>query len=407
MWPYLWKGVRNMQEKRLIMIIGAGVFQLPAILTAKKMGLQVAAIDKDPEAPGFSYADIYAAVSTIDIEAALAKAREWKPQGVMTLASDAPVRTVAAIARELGLNAVSEATAACATNKGKMRLRFKEYGVPIPEFSTVSSLDEYLNTVCSFQLPFIVKPADNSGSRGVFLVNRAEDIDEAYEYSRQHSRSGEVLVEEYMTGPEVSVESLTVNGITHVVAVTDKCTTGAPFFVEMGHSLPSRLPPDILKAIERTACAAVNAIGIENGASHTEIIVTGNGPRIVELGARLGGDCITTHLVPMATGIDMVKGCIQIAMGEEPDLLPKWRKGAAIRYVPCREGELIRIDAEEARSLEGVRLVMFEKKIGDRITAVQSSDDRAGFVIAQAKTASMAEEICRQAADCIKLAIYP
>ena len=109
----------------------------------------------------------------------------------------------------------------------------------------------------------------------------------------------------------------------------------------------------------------------------------------------------------MATGVDMVKGCIRIALGEEPDVLPKCRKGAAIRYLPCPEGELVRIDAEEARSLEGVQLVMFEKKIGDRITATHNSDDRVGFVVAQANTAFRAEEICRYAAECIKLDIHP
>jgi biotin carboxylase len=386
------------------MIIGAGVLQIPAILTAKRMGLEVAVIDMDCEAPGFVYADWHYVISTVDIKAAVAKAKEIKPDGVITLASDMPMRTVAAIAGELGLNAISETTAVYATNKIRMRERLKANDVPVPEFYAAQNYDEYFAAVKRLGSRFIVKPADSSGSRGVFLVNGICNLKEVYEYSKEYSSSGEVIAEEYMEGPEVSVEALTVNGETHIIAVTDKLTTGYPYFVEMGHSIPSLLPEKIKACIKDTACNAVKAIGIDKGASHTEIIVTDDGPKIVELGARLGGDCITTHLVPLATGVDMVECSIRIALGEEPDTLQRYTKGAAVRYFNCPEGLLASIEGvEEAMAQKGVQNIIFEKKIGDKITLIHNSNDRAGMVITQADTPMEAVEICYRAIAKIKL----
>lgn len=392
-----------MSVKKKIMIIGAGVLQVPAIITAKKMGLEVAVIDMNHEAPGFSYADQHYVISTVDIKAAVSKAKDIKPDGVFTLASDMPVRTVAAIASDLGLNAISETTALFATDKGKMRARLKAKGVPVPEFYPVESYSEYLDATGRLGKKFIVKPADSSGSRGVFLVDDSCNLKEAYEYSRRYSSSGQIIVEEYMEGPEVSVESITVSGKTHIIAITDKLTTGAPHFVEMGHSIPSMLSEEIKAAVNYTACAAVNAIGIDNGPSHTEIIVTRDGPKIVELGARLGGDFITTHLVPLATGVDMVECSIRIALGEEPDISQKFSKGSAIRYLSCPEGILVSVEGiEEAKVQKGLQSIVIEKKVGDKITAIHNSNDRAGLVIAQADTPVEAIQICNRAISLIK-----
>ena len=182
-----------------------------------------------------------------------------------------------------------------------MRLALQKENVPIPKFFKVSNVKEYQNAVKKFNMPFIVKPVDSSGSRGIFEVidiNNNQLIKQAYEYCRPFSRNGDVIVEEYMKGPEVSVETLSINGECHVIQITDKLTTGAPHFVEMAHSQPTRHSQKIIEQISKIAKAANKAIGIENGPSHTEIIVTTEGPKVVELGARLGGDNITTHLVP-------------------------------------------------------------------------------------------------------------
>ncbi|MNI24205.1 Alanine-anticapsin ligase BacD [compost metagenome] len=393
-----------------IMILGASILQLPAILKAKEMGLQVIAVDMDKNAIGFKNADVCLEISTIDIPNVVEAAKQYNVDGVMTLASDMPMRTVAAVAKELNLVGISEDTALKATNKALMRECLKEHNVPIPTFFRVNSYNEYINSVQHFRGKFIVKPADNSGSRGVFLINdfyAKKSIEYAFKYSKKFSHSGEIVVEEYMEGSEVSVETLSVDGEVNIIAITDKLTTGSPRFVEMGHSQPSCVPEDTKEKIEAVATAAIKAIGIKDGPAHTEIIVTAMGPKIVELGARLGGDNITTHLVPLSTGIDMVKCCIEIALGDKPKLERRIRMGSAIRYFETVPGKVVRINGvDEARDLEGIIQITFVKNIGNIVGEINSSSDRIGFVISQSFSADEAIETCKTAQKLIHIDIH-
>lgn len=393
-----------MKNKQRLMVIGAGPLQLPAIKKGKEMGLEVIAIDFDPKAPGFKYADKSFLISTVDIEGAVMKARELGVDAVITVATDRPMRTVAAIGKELGLNTISIETAETATNKARMRERLDLFSVPIPNYHIVSTYSDFCNYVKSCDDMQISKPADNSGSRGVCIIKHGDDLRKIYEYSSKSSLSGEVVVESYMKGPEVSVETLTVDGKTEVISITDKITTGAPNFVEMGHSIPSLLSNDIKEKIRNVAIRAVEAIGIVNGPSHTEIIVTNEGPKIVELGARLGGDNITSHLVPLATGVNMIECCINIALGKKPDLEKRINKGSAIRYIKCNEGKIISINGiNEALNINGVEVLQIDKNPGDIIEQVHNSANRVGYVIAQAENLADAIKICSKALNMVEI----
>ena len=391
-----------------IMILGASILQLPAIEKAKEMGLEVIAVDMNPEAVGFSVPSVIKEViSTIDTPAILEAAKRYRIDGIMTLASDMPMQSVAVVSHEMGLVGISEDTALKATNKAFMRDALKAAGVPVPMYFRVKEKMDFLDAVGKIRAQgykCIVKPADNSGSRGVDLLNKDSNLHEAYEYTKQFSRGGEIVVEEYMEGLEVSVETLAVGGKVHVIQITDKITTGAPYFVEMGHTQPSRLPTDVRARIAEVAIAANKAVGIENGPSHTEIKVTKDGPKIVELGARLGGDCITTHLVPLSTGVNMVEASIRIALGEEPDLEKKWDKGSAIRYFKTGEGVVESIEGvEEAQQMPGVVQVSIVHGIGEKVGEIKNSVDRAGFMIAQGKDADEAAEIAERTMTQIRI----
>lgn len=393
-----------------IMILGASILQLPAIEKAKKMGIEVIAVDMNPNAVGFQVEEIRKEIiSTIDTSKILETAKAYKIDGIMTLASDMPMRSVAVVAKEMGLVGITEETALKATNKAAMRETLKIYGVPIPKFYRVNKKEEFIAAVEYFKkknLKCIVKPADNSGSRGVALLSDVQNVNVAFEYSKKYSRSGDIVVEEYMEGPEVSVETISIDGVCHVIQITDKLTTGAPYFVEMGHNEPSMLSEDVKEKISKVACAAVAAIGIENGPAHTEIKVTQDGPKIVELGARLGGDNITTHLVPLSTGVDMVECCIRIALGEMPDLEKKENKGAAIRYLKTNCGEIVEITGiDEAKMIKGVKQVSVIPNVGEQVKEIKSSVDRVGFVIAQDETPEQAIKICETALKKIKVKV--
>ena len=385
-----------------MMILGASILQLPAIEKASEMGLEVIAVDMNPEAVGFRVPGVIKEViSTIDTPAILEAAKRHKINGIMTLASDMPMQSVAVVSHEMGLVGISEDTALKATNKAFMRDALREADVPVPLYFRVKGKNAFKEAVEKVRVAgykCIVKPADNSGSRGVDLLKEDADLDTAYDYTVHYSRGGEIVVEEFMEGPEVSVETLAVDGDVHVIQITDKLTTGAPYFVEMGHSQPSQLSEETRKRIAEVAVAANKAIGIQNGPSHTEIKVTKDGPKIVELGARLGGDCITTHLVPLSTGVNMVECSIRIALGEKPDLEPKWNKGSAIRYLKTGIGTVKEIKGvDDAVKINGVVQVSIVHGVGEQVGEIKSSVDRAGLVVAQAEDAQKAVTISEDA----------
>ena len=382
------------------------MLQFPAILKAKEMGLQVAVVDFNPQAIGIPYADKYYNASTMDENAVLAAAEDYQPDGIMTLATDMPMRGVAKASDKLHLHSINYATAVKATDKYDMIKAFKEHNVPSPWFFVVDALEELKEHEIDVAFPCIIKPTDNAGSHGVAKVYSFQELLDNYEYAHSCSRHGKVIVEEYLDGPEVSVEVMVVNGIVNILQITDKITTEAPHFVEMGHTQPSRLPAATQEAIRNVAVAACSAIGIDKGPAHVEMKVTKRGPVMIELGARMGGDNITTHLVPLSTGIDMVGSTIKVALGEEPDITPTLHCGSAIRYFEVPFGTIKSIDnVEEASKIPGVKQITFTKEVGDESTPIHCSNDRIGFVIAQGATAEDAVAACEEAMKKVQIKI--
>lgn len=389
--------------KNKLFIVGASILQLPAIKTAKEMGLTVAVADISPKAVGIPYADVYYNVSTVDENGIYEAAKDFGADGIMTLATDMPMRSVAYTCCRLGLCGIDYETAIRSTDKAEMIRAFDNAGLPVPYYALPENLDDAVNLGKKLGFPLVCKPVDNSGSRGVSLVCDPSELKDAVRYGAEYSPSGRVILEEYLVGSEVSVEVVVWQGEATVLAVTDKLTTGAPHFVETGHSQPSRLSFEDVSKVEKLAKDAVKAVGIAMGAAHVEIMVTKKGPVLIELGARMGGDCITTHLVPLSTGINMIKANINIALGVRPSVTPLFSRGAAIRYVLPERGIIRSIDgAQIAECMSGVKRVEIMKRAGDTVTAVRNSNDRLGFVITQGETVDQAVAIADAAAAVIR-----
>jgi len=402
-----------------MMILGASELQVPAIKKAKELGYQVICVDYNENAVGFALADVKLVVSTLDQEEVYRQALIYRPDVVITSTSDGPVRTAAYVNEKLGKRPdLSYENALCATIKSKMRDRLKACGVPIPKYYAAQDYETFRRAVEDLQGHCIVKPADNAGSRGVVLFDyemhrwepgaQRERLFEyykrfgewgrkTYEYSRDNSRGGTVMVEEYMQGPEVSVEAIVVEGTPHILAVTDKYITPPPFFVELAHCEASRLDEGTQEKIKAVAKQAIGAIGIENAPAHVEVKVTQEGPKIVELAARLGGDFITSRLVPLSTGIDMVGASVELAVGLKPDLTPKWQRGAAIHFLHASEGQEGRLSGiavpEALYRQNGVEEIRLYKKPGDSVQGTRSSNDRLGHVITTGETPEEAMEL--------------
>lgn len=389
-----------------IMILGGGYLQVPGIKKAKELGLYVICVDMNPVAPGFEYADKSYTISTIDYMKLLEIAMNEKIDGIMTLASDMPVRTVAYISEKLGFNFMSTKDAEVATNKILMRKRLDQHNIPQPKFFIASTIDEYKKIISNFPDKYIVKPADNSGGRGIFLVDKVSRSEDAFNYSKKFAKCGDILIEEYMDGMEVSVESITINGKTEVIAITDKLTSGAPYFVEIGHTIPSMLSRNIINQIKKITIDTINAVGIKNGPSHTEVKITNDGPKIVEIGARLGGGNITSDLVPLATGVDMISASIKLAMDESVNIEAHINNGAALRYVDYKEGKLLNVkNIDLVKSMEGIEKVNILKNTGEKLTTLKSCDDRVAYVIARGKDSFEAISKCEDAINNIKIEV--
>lgn len=385
--------------QRTILVIGAGMLQVPAYEVARRLGIRSVAVDRNPSAPGMALADVAHAVDTRDIEGIVRVARSEGVAGVITLCTDAPVVAVAAVAKAIGSRAIEPEAAARATNKGLMRDAFARAGAPIPAYRRVASLDAARAAAQEIGLPVILKPPASSGSRGIFKVTTLDQLAAAYEHTRGVAGGeGEILVEEFVDGDEVSVETLSFGGRHFVLAITDKSTTGDPYWVETGHAEPSRHPPAVQQGIRETAVAGLAALGVMDAAGHVEIKLGRRGPRLIEIGARLGGDFITTELVRRSTGIDMVEAIIRMALGETPDISPRHSRGAAIRYLLPPKGRIASIDGvAEARAMPGVVRWELALEPGGDFSGVRSSLDRPGFVIAEGADAAEADARARAA----------
>lgn len=388
---------------KTVVMLGGSRLQVPAIEAARKLGFRVVCADYDPGAPGFDAADARSLTSTLDVEGIEALARREGASFVITSASDAPVWVAAEVSRRLGLpSGISPEDAVCATQKDAMRERLSARGVPVPMFCACENAGQFGNALERFGFDCIAKPADSAASRGVRLVtpgDRLRNVEELFESFRAFSRKGVVMVEQRVTGEEVSVEAMTVDGRTTVLSITDKLTTEPPYFVELGHTEPSRLPKADRELIVDVALRTVEAIGIVSGPSHTEIMMTEDGPRVIETAARLGGDFITSMLVPISTGVNLVEGSVAVALGIDYDFAPKWSRGAAVRFVTVDSPGTIRAirGADGLRGIKGVEDVTLYLSEGDAISEPRSSNDRVGHVICAGPDAGSAAELAEWA----------
>ncbi len=398
-------------KQKTLLVLGAGSLQIPAILTGKRLGLRVVALDGDPGAPGLSFADTGHVVDITNAQNCLALARKEQVDGVIHICSEVSMTALGLINREMGLHGPDPDMVICATNKERMRRSFEEGGAPGPMSIAAVSDAEAMAAVAAIGGPTIVKPSRNSGSRGVTFLPEGAQPDvvlSAFRYALAESRDRSTVIERYIEGPEYSVEALVWNDRIEIVAITDKMTSGIPHFVETGHSQPAQIGEAESFAIRQAAAHGIRALGLNWCASHAELKLAPDGPYLIEISARLGGDFITTELVPRSTGIDMVAAAIRLCLGEEPDLDAQHSpQGVAIRYLTPSPGLVVSVDGvDEARYLDGVKIVEVYVAPGQEIGKLNSSLARAGHVVAEGRTAREAVKNAERAGECIHIGTF-
>lgn len=366
-------------SKQKLVIIGANDFQDQLIKKANSLGYETHVFAWEDGATGKKHADYFYPISIVEKEEILEKCREISPAGVCSIASDLAAITVNYVAEGLGLPCNKTEYNLIQTNKYAMRQALSDAGVPCPRFlHTGEDIDESL--LKDFSFPIIVKPTDRSGSRSIMKLESLDGLKEAVRAACEVSFEKKAIVEEYLEGKEYSMETISFRGEHHYLAATEKFTTGAPHFIETGHREPSGLSDEILEKAKKTVLKALDALHIENSAGHSEFKVTPDGAiRIIEIGARMGGDCIGSDLVYLSTGNDFVRMVIDVACGKEPVLADcKENKTAEIHFLFDGDDlkELDRIKAETPERLYRVSDIEMEN-LGN----TTDSSTRLGYYI--------------------------
>ena len=396
-------------DKPSILVFGLGFLQRSLIAQCKALGLFTVGIDVTPEAACRDEVDAFEVAAGDDFEQTLAVAQKYHVSGVVTAATDKPLVMMAQVAQTLKLPFYSEETARWSTDKLLMKQRFMEHGIPCAKGMELTSVEELDRLSCSY--PVIVKPRDNSGSRGVVFCKNKEDAARSVSEAFAYTHKGTILVEEFIDGQEYSIESLHYHGKTHVIQFTQKITTAFPYNVELGHIQPAALTDEQKEKIRAIIERIAGALDFDNCASHTELKVQGERVTVIETSPRLGGDFITSLLTPLSTGVNLEKLLVRMSIGDdipERDFEPTMEKSAGVVFFELQEGKIGSIgDLERIKNIPGCRCFAFDKKAGDIIGRITNSIDRYGYAVFQTEnrkqTELLMEKIKKELAEQIQI----
>ena len=363
------------------------------------MGLEVHCFAWEEGAVCKEIADFFYPISIVEKEQILNICKEVGIDGICTIASDVAAPTVAYVANKMTLVGNDYEAAVRANNKFQMREAFIIAGVPCPKFMMVTPetirTPEVTDCLRDFLYPMIIKPSDRSGSLGVTKIMMPTEFYPAVELAMDKSFKHQAMVEEFIEGREISVEFISYNGVHYPLQITDKVTTEAPHFVELEHHQPSTLSEEMFVTIYDITKKALNALGLTNGASHSEYKITHDGRiAIMEIGGRMGGDFIGSDLVRLSTGYDFVKGVIEVALGEFIEPVKTLNMCSGV-YFLCDETKYLKTAIE--KWMDNPSFV--EGEITDtELRKVTCSAERSGYVIYQAenKLVLKNDSICQE-----------
>lgn len=397
---------------RTLWFVGGGMEAVPGVHLAKEMGLHVVVSDYSPQAPAFAPADDRMVVSTQDVEGTVQAAIDYNRQvrridGVICVATDVPL-TVACVAQALGLPGIPVEAARLASDKLAMKERLLQCGVCVPWFQSVSNVEDLRSVVQERGFPLVVKPVDSRGARGVLRLVSGVDMNWAYGVAKSQSPTGRVMVEDFTDGPQISTESVLLNGHGYTLGFSDRnyeyLEKFSPYIIENGGTQPSLLAPSDQNDVSEAALSAGRALGINTGVVKGDMVLSNRGPMVIEIAARLSGGWFSTDQIPLATGVDFLGVAIRMALGEDlrpEDLRPAYHRATAIRYFFPNPGRVDRITGvEDFVDVPWVHKLMTFVGSGEVVESVTDHTKRAGCVITIGDTreeaVSRALDVCEK-----------
>ncbi len=390
------------------MIFGAGENQTTLIDAANRLGYRTVAIDPNADAPGKDHADVFVRVGARDYEATREVARRYGASGIVTGQMENPLPLMARLAEEEGYIFPSVEVIRRCRDKFLMKQAFQRENVPCARGLRLRSDELTPSTLNELRYPLIIKPVDAFSSRGVFRIERFEDIERYLEETLSFSSDGTFIVEEFIDGDEFSVESITYEGQTSVMQITRKVITPFPHTIEMAHIQPAGLPAEQEELVRQTTAAAIAALGIRNSASHAEVKLCDDRCYVIEIGARIGGDFIGSLLLDLSTGASLEEAAVQVALGREPQTNPRFEKHSMIRYFGLQAGSVVRQidDWSDVLTLPGIKAANLFIHEGMTIPPLTDSAKRSGYVIAQGDSADEVSTLTKDAVNQIRKKIH-
>lgn len=388
-----------------ILILGAGVMQIPAIKKAKEMGHFVLCADGNNNAIGKEFCDIFYAVDIKDKNGLLEIAQKFHKKhilhGVFTAGTDFS-SSVAWITEKLGLPGISYQSALNATDKYRMRCCFKESGVPSPGFVEFSNDMDLENTIKDLKFPLVIKPVDSMGSRGVKRVNNILELKEVTTLAVSLSRTSRAIIEEFIAGEEFSLDALIVDGEVKIFGFADREIVFPPYFVEMGHTIPTELDQSDMDLVIDVFTKGVKSLGITYGCAKGDMKLGPNGAVVGEIAARLSGGYMSGWTFPYSSGIDLTKGGIELALGQEITIeenpLGKFSAERAFISIPGKIKEVI-IPYSKPK---GIKDRFINCKAGDIVVFPKNNVEKCGNIISLADSRDKAIKLAeKDAADII------
>ena len=393
--------------KKLLML-GGGFLQNFVIKKARDLGFFVYCLDADPNAVGFASANEHAVINIIEPEACLAYAREKGVDGVLTAATDFSVLTMSYIAREMGLPGINYASAQLIKNKAAVRKCLYDAKADDTGYSYEICSEEDIPRVKELvKYPIMMKPVDGSGSRGASKVENPEQFEEACRFAMSGSISHRAVAEPFVVGREYGVESFVDHGEIHVLAVMQKDMTLPPYYAELGHAIPSGLPESVEGRIKECVTKALIAMNVNHGSVNMDLLVSEDySVHIVDVGARMGGNLIGSHIIPAGTGIDYMGNMIKAAVCDRTDWAPvSTPVPVATKLLALSPGKVkVLPDFVALRNQYGV-IIEHHLHVGDEITPYRTNLDGCGYVVATSQDVDEAISLAAKVKDIINTSI--
>lgn len=368
-----------MKQNKSILVFGGGDLQISIIEECKKYNLQTVVIDPNPNAIASKIADIFEVVPGNNFEKTCEVVENNNISAIITSATDKPLIMMAKIAEKFHFPFFPIDTAILSTDKFLMKQKFIENKIPCANGFLIEK-----NSLLEITLPVIIKPRDNSGSRGVIYCSTKQELANTIEESFKYTKLNTILCEEVIQGKEYSIETIHYKGNNKILQITEKITTNFPYNVEIGHIQPSELTDYQISEIDKIINKISSAFKFTNCASHTEIKINEQGIFVIETSPRLGGDFITSKLVPLSTGINMEKALIDIALNYIPVYNESFFKSSAIFYFNFEDKNIVNFDfLKKIKEVEGVKEVRLDLKTGEKGNKITNSLERYGYVVLQ------------------------